>query len=271
MELPVSGMEVVFRAPDGNDDLAILEAAGGPVEQGLTLLKRMARVQPGEGGPRENGLDRQSQWAEFTVTDFETALLGLRRFLFGDKAGCVLRATSHSCGVPMELEFSIASFLQEVKPEMPRRVEPSREHPGWFTLEGTDKEQLRFRLPVVDDQVRALNHPDGVALLSKRCISAASLSARTRARVERAMEAMAPTVSRPITGNCPDCGEALTMTLHVPRLVVDEMRKSAAGVHEEIHEIASTYHWDEATILAMPQVRRQSYVATIRRQAREGV
>jgi len=139
MELPVSGMDVVFRAPDGNDDLAILEATGGPVEQGLTLLKRMARVQPGEGGPRENGLDRQSQWAEFTVTDFEAALLGLRRFLFGDKAGCVLRATAHSCGVPMELEFSIASFLQEVKPEMPRRVEPSREHPGWFTLEGTDK------------------------------------------------------------------------------------------------------------------------------------
>ena len=186
MELPVSGMEVVFRAPDGNDDLAILEAAGGPVEQGLTLLERMAQVHPGDGGARENGPDSRSSWKEFTVTDFEAGLLGLRRFLFGDKAGCVFRATAHSCGVPMELEFSIASLLREMKTVMPRRVEPSREHPGWFTMEGSDEEQLRFRLPVVADQVRALNHPDGVALLATRCIHAASLNARARARVERA-------------------------------------------------------------------------------------
>ena len=85
------------------------------------------------------------------------------------------------------------------------------------------------------------------------------------------MEKMAPAVSRPLTGTCPDCGESLTMTLHVPRLVMDELRVSAGGVHEEIHEIAAAYHWDEATILAMPQNRRQAYAATIRRQAREGV
>lgn len=271
MELPVSGMDVVFRAPDGNDDLAILEAAGGPVEQGLTLLERMAQVHSGDGGARESGFENLSGWNEFTVTDFEAALLGLRRFLFGDKAGCVFRATAHTCGVPMEMEFSIASFLGELKPALPRRVEPAREHTGWFTLQGSDEEQLRFRLPVVDDQLKALNRADGVALLSARCIHASNLNARTRARVERAMEAMAPPVSRAVTGNCPDCGEALTMTLHVPRLVMDEMRKSAAGVHAEIHEIAAAYHWNEATILAMPQSRRQSYVATIRRQAREGV
>jgi len=56
------------------------------------------------------------------------------------------------------------------------------------------------------------------------------------------------------------------MPLHVPRLVMDELRMSAVGVHDQIHAIAQAYHWDEATILAMPQSRRQTYAETIRKQ-----
>jgi hypothetical protein len=272
MLLPVSGMTVMFRAPDGRDDLAVLEETGGPVEQGLTLLERMAQVQSGDDDEMELNPGNAPRWRDFTVTDFEAALLGLRRFLFGDKAGCVFRAAGHKCGVPMELEFSIASFLGELRPGMPRRVEPSSEYPGWFAVTGgNDDAGLRFRLPVVDDQLKAMGHPDGAALLAQQCIHADRLDARARTRVERAMEAMAPPVSRPITGDCPDCGESLTMMLHVPRLVADEMRQSATGVHEEIHEIAAAYHWEEAAILAIPQSRRHAYVAAIRRQAREGV
>jgi hypothetical protein len=83
------------------------------------------------------------------------------------------------------------------------------------------------------------------------------------------MEVMAPTVSRPLIGQCRDCGESLIMTLHVPRLIVDELRISAGGVHEEVHSIACTYHWEEASILAMPQNRRQAYAATIRHRTGE--
>jgi hypothetical protein len=64
MKLPVSGMDVVFRSPDGNDDLTILEASGGAVERALAVLPRLARLGGNGGG---------SRWAGLTVTDFEAA------------------------------------------------------------------------------------------------------------------------------------------------------------------------------------------------------
>jgi len=269
MELPVSGVGVKFRVPDGNDDMAILEATGGVVEQALTILPRLAQMtMPDEATPRDAS-KWQSEWNELTVTDFETALLGLRQFLFGDRVGCVIQASSHKCGVPMEMEFSISAFLADVKPGAPRNVERCVDQAGWFKLTDRDEEEVRFRLPSIEDQAEVVGRSNAIQALTKRCIDGTRLGSRTRMRVERAMEVMAPIVSRPLVGECADCGESLTMTLNVPRLVLDECRSLARGVHEDVDAIASTYHWDEATILAMPQSRRQAYATAIRRRSGE--
>ena len=100
MRLPVSGLEVGFRAPDGNDDLAILEAAGSAVERALAVLPRLVQAPEMAGDAVESR--GRGPWAALTVTDFETALLGLRRFLFGDAITCLFRDRSHKCGVPAQ-------------------------------------------------------------------------------------------------------------------------------------------------------------------------
>ena len=79
------------------------------------------------------------------------------------------------------------------------------------------------------------------------------------------MAAMAPEVSRPIAGDCPACGKTVQAPLHVARVVVAELRRTAAAVHDEVDLIARTYHWSEAMILALPQDRRRAYVERIRR------
>jgi hypothetical protein len=270
MRLPVSGRELSFRAPDGNDDLAILEASGDTVQRALAVLSRLAlvKVSGDAAEPRAHSLEDPGFWAGLTVTDFETALLGLRRFLFGDNVACVFRDRLHECGVRMELEFSIFAFLEGARPRSPRGVRPG-DDPGWFLLPGDDGQDARFRLPTVEDQLQAMSTADGAAVLARRCIDAGDT--RQARRAERAMEAMAPRVSRPLTGNCPECGEALTMALHVPRLVMDELTNNSTGIHEETDAIAATYHWDEAAILAMPQRRRRAYAETIRRRERVAV
>jgi hypothetical protein len=270
MRLPVSGQEVSFRAPDGNDDLAILDASGDAVQCALAALSRLAIVKESgdAAAPRAVSVEDAGFWAGLTVTDFETALLGLRRFLFGDNVACVFRDRLHECGVRMELEFSISAFIEEARPRSPRGVRPG-DAPGWFLLSGDEGRDVRFRLPTVEDQLQAMSTANGAALLTRRCIDAGD--ARETRRAERAMEAMAPGVSRPLTGNCPECGEALTMALHVPRLVMDELVNNATGIHEETDAIAATYHWDEAAILAMPQRRRRAYAETIRRRERVAV
>ena len=271
MRLPVSGLEVRFRAPDGNDDLAILEAAGGAVERALAVLSRLALVEGQADGALQIPDARDAFWRALTITDFETACFGLRRFLFGDTVSCVFRDNSHGCGERMELRFSITAFLDGANPDAPRGVRPSEDDPRWFLLDGSAESAVRFRLPSVEDQLQVMGKPQASSMLARRCIDAGNGSARTVARAERAMEALAPLVSRPLAGICPGCGEQMTAPLNVPRLLMDELQISAASIHDEIHAIASTYHWDEASILAMPRRRRGAYAETIRLRERVAV
>jgi hypothetical protein len=263
MRLPVSGLEVGFRLPDGHDDLAILEARaelrGTAIKNAIDALGRLAQiVKTTQAEPTPSS----SPWLLLTITDFEYALLGLRRFLFGDTVRCVFRC---ACSERMEIEFSIATLLRDARPRTPSRVLLSATRSGWHSL---PEKQITFRLPVVKDQLDALESDAPYEYLEQCCIERAVdstlPSARTTATVERAMEAMAPNVSRPIAGACAACGAAVTFQLYVPSLVLDELRASAAGVHSEIHAIAATYHWRESAILALPQVRRQAYTEAIR-------
>ena len=269
MQLPISGLNIRFHAPHGSDDLAILEASGTAVERALTVLPRLVEVV--ELADRTTAGNTSEFWATFTVTDFETALLGLRRFLFGDKVTCLFRDNSHACGERMELAFSITSFLEDARPRTHRGVERVPETPGWFRLTASAATALRFRLPLVEDQLAVLDQPHAMTLLARRCIDFTRLSVRTITRVEQVMEAMAPPVSRPLTGKCPGCGEPVIVSLHVARLIMDELQSSATGVHEQIHTIAAAYHWGEADILALPQRRRRAYAEIIQQRQRAAI
>jgi hypothetical protein len=43
------------------------------------------------------------------------------------------------------------------------------------------------------------------------------------------------------------------------------MRRSASELYDEVHALAWHYHWSEAEILALPRVRRQSYMSRVDR------
>jgi hypothetical protein len=314
MRLPVSGLEVSFRLPDGYDDLAILEFSGTTsarearntqnpqdafptreaqavlIERALDTLQRLTTLEPPPAPLPASPLPLAAQtvqndpWSSLTVTDFETALLGLRRFLFGDTVLCFLRCV---CSERMEIEFSIADLLHQAHPRTPRRVVPSPTRHGWFELRDKPDSEARelhagevqtqgdperqptsFRLPTILDQLAALRSPHPLGLLKHRCIDAPSRGSRTGSRaLERAMETMSPAVSRPIDARCAACDASLTPQLHVPSLVLEELRASASAVHGEIHALAATYHWEEPTILAMPQLRRRAYNEAIHNQA----
>src|SRR5579863_9571525 len=64
VRLPVSGLTVRFRAPNGNDDLAILEAVGGAVERALATLPRLTQLaeaaNAAHSGGEDTPLDRKS-------------------------------------------------------------------------------------------------------------------------------------------------------------------------------------------------------------------
>jgi hypothetical protein len=257
MQLPVSGMALSLRSPDGCDDLAILEARGPAVARALAVLPRLAQLVPGATG-------HTPEWESMTVTDFEVALLALRERLFGQSIACALDCSQPECGQRVEMEFRVEDFVNSVRPHRPRDVQDDA-RPGWFRLEDTE---VVFRLPTVGDQAAVAGSARAGRDLEELCIKPPGLLARLRARVERAMEQLAPEVSRPIAGQCPHCGQGLSALLYVPVLVLDELRRAAVGIYEEVHLIASAYHWSEDSILALPRARRWGYAERVRAQNR---
>ncbi len=250
VRLPVEGRTVRFKAMDGVSEMLVAESRAEPARVALQLLARIA--EPVDGG--------SADWAGLTVTDFEVLLLALRRDLFGARVLSDFRCPDARCGERVEMEFSLIDYLDAVRPHRPKGVGPAPGRTGWWRLG-----DVFFRLPSAEDQIAAHNSEDGVALLAECCLGPA-LSPSARRRAETAMAAMAPEVSGPIGGVCPGCGRALDAMFHAPSFVIGEMRRAFTLLGEEVDLIASAYHWQEADILAMPRVRRQTYADRIRRR-----
>jgi hypothetical protein len=243
--LPICGAEISLREPDGLDDMLLHETAGSPIEAGLMLIDRLA------GGA---GRD----WASLTVTDFEFLLLSARAARFGQPMS--LGFACLHCRDIAEVSFCVSDFLDSVRPRTVPGVTPNPARPGWFSLDGAG-----FRLPTVGDQVDVSVLVKPARRLAALCMDETARQKPHRARVERAMAAMAPELSRPIAGACPSCGVAVQAGLSVTKIVVAEMRRAAAAVHDEVDLIARAYHWPQAEILSLPQDRRRAYAERIRR------
>jgi hypothetical protein len=245
VRLPVSGLEIALRKPDGLDDMLVRETLGSPIEVGLALVERLA------GGP-----DRD--WTSLVITDFEFLLLSVRAARFGQQLSLAF-ACPH-CRELAEVRFRVSDFLESIKPRAVPGVAPNPDRPGWFCLDG-----LAFRLPTVGDliAVAVLGRP--ATRLVALCMDETAQQRGYRARVERAMAAMAPELSRPISDACPSCGAAVQASLSVTRIVVSEMRRAAADLHDEVDLLARAYHWSQADILSLPQDRRHAYAERVRR------
>jgi hypothetical protein len=242
VRLPVSGLEAAVRPPDGSDELVVREMAGPPVARAIALAARL-------GGPGD--------WAGLSVTDFEILMLAIRAQTQGDEMALGLGCPA--CHARVEIAFHVRDYVRGPAPRRPADVTPDPDRPGWYRLG-----ESRFRLPTAADQAAVAELPDAARALADRCLDPARPPARERVRIERAMAAMAPEVSRPIAGECPECGQPVEAPLHVTRLVIAEIVRDAAGLHEEVDLIAQAYHWPEADILALPRARRRAYAERIR-------
>jgi hypothetical protein len=173
LTLPVSGAAVTLRSPTGTDDMLLAEAPGGPVEVGLALLARLCgeTLDP----PR------------LVITDFEYLLLQLRAFRFGQ--AMALGFVCPHCRELAEISFRLADYLADARPRAVAGVMPDPSRQGWFSLDGAG-----FRLPIAGDQaaVAGVAPRHAQTRLVERCLDETARARPHRARVERAMQAMAP-------------------------------------------------------------------------------
>ncbi|MEG4318611.1 MULTISPECIES: hypothetical protein [unclassified Microcoleus] len=250
VRLPVSGLDLTLRQPAGAEDILLLETPANDAGLALKLVSRLAE-----------SIDRTVvNWGDLSVSDLEFLLLILRQIVFGDWIGTDAICPAPWCGKRVDVSFRISDYLSHHVPRRSPTV-TCTETPGWFQLRNT---AVTFRLPTVADRIAIAYHPQPEQELRQRCIKPGDISAKLRRRVETAMAALAPNLSDDLQGQCVECGTAVTMFFDVEQFTLQELRRQAAFIYEEVHLLASSYKWSEDAILALPHHRRQQYAERVR-------
>ncbi len=252
-QLPTSKLRVLVRAPTGTEDMLLQEASALDSVLAMILIGRL--VQPEDGS--------MSDWGELPATDIEALLLLLRFVTLGDLVSTTMVCSaSAQCGAKIDVSFRVHEYLSSQTVRAPKGVDAAAAQ-GWFSLAG---KEVKFRLPTAADLLSLERGPASYPALLARCIQPASISARLRRRVESAMEAMAPRLSRTMVGTCPECKAAIRFYFDVRSFVLGELRNHAGTVYQDVHLLAFHYKWPERQILELPSARRMHYVQMLREQ-----
>ncbi|MFG1793085.1 hypothetical protein [Nocardia sp. NPDC049149] len=184
-------------------------------------------------------------------------LLRARALLFGAAADAV--ADCPDCGTQLEASIPLA----ELTVGEPDGV-------GAAVLDAVD---VRFRLPTRRDLAALADLPveQAARRLLERCVlslrsgaaelSLAELSAETADAVDAAISDADPDAVIEVTLTCPECGDAVRLSLDPASFLWDEVDRWALRVLWEVAELATVFGWNEDAIVALSPWRRQMYLS----------
>lgn len=231
--LPVSAATVVFRPPSGYDDLLLAEHVGD-VRLRVEMVRRLAPPARAD-----------EDWTTLPFVDVDAALLGLRRFLEGDRL--IAEIQCGACSAWGDVAFSIAEYLDAHRPRRAARARVAS-------------------IPTVGHVLAAIEAhgpgPAAIAALEASYGAEHGGGADARKALAR-LEKAAPALSGPIEGVCPQCAAPVSAWFDPGAFVLAEMRPRAQMIYDEVHLLASAYGWTEDGILSLPGPRRAAYAARI--------
>jgi hypothetical protein len=196
--------------------------------------------------------------AAMSIGERDGHLFCLRRMMFGQQLDCV--SSCPSCNE--RVEFSCQALdLMGARPE----------HDVQKMTLSKDRYTVAFRLPASADllEIPADDPAAAWAELFRRCIRSITgpegdvlpenLSPEIRDEVLRRMEELDPMAEIRISLRCTACGHAWEETFDISSFFWNEIAIHAAGILQDVHELARIYGWAEQDILAMSPVRRSRY------------
>ena len=255
VRLAVSGIEVEIRPPGGAEDLLLAESAEPDHRLAISLAGAVGRA-AGDGATID--------WERIPEADLDAVVLHARSMVFGETVRATATCPRPDCGARITVAFSVTDYVRYHRPTRPPGVEPDQ-RPGWYRLMGSE---IRFRVPTAGDVATARRAVDPAAALAAACIEPSGLHAQSRRRAERALARLSPSLVDEVAGVCPDCGAGITMWFDPIDYCLRELRDQAAAIHDDVHVLASTYHWSEEQILALPRGRRVRYAEMARDERR---
>ena len=247
--LPVSRVVVAVQEPTSWDELFVVETTLDAPRAALELAQRVVI------GVEADPID----WSSLPAVDLDAAVLTVRRAWMGDDVRADAVCPDAGCRERIEVAFNLADYLEHHRPRPPRRTTLVASG-GWFVLEGTS---VRFRVPTVADRIEASSDTAPLEALTRACVDPPQVPRAVARRLDTALSALAPRLDDLVGGHCPACGQAVTMRFDPLSYTLLELGQLFAGIHHQIHALASAYGWPEEAILALPRRRRVRYAALI--------
>lgn len=174
------------------------------------------------------------------------------------------RCPRESCHEFMELELDLLSFEQP-------------EDTGTFTCTPERDVNVTIRLPTGNDQMNWLNENSqdmsGWAAFMATSVVTSVNGAVPEAdwqvpnhwlpALEAVLEKHDPFTAMQLDAHCPSCNEAVQVELDLEDLLLQMLASDQRHLLDQIHRLASAYHWSEDEILSLPPRRREYYLRRI--------
>ncbi|BCT67378.1 hypothetical protein [Nitrosospira sp. NRS527] len=212
-------------------------------------------------------IDAATLW-EWGVAARLQGLLAIAHATTGPITTAVATCNHADCGERIELELALENFALT-----------AGESINWRT---PLQQQASIRLPTGSDQLAWYAHSRdrrGVdaAWLARRLImrldatvpaAGWQLPAAWLAPLGAALDSADPLTALNITAHCPACDAQFEVEVDLEYLLLEDLRRQQRTLLDDIHQIAGSYHWSEADILALPSWRRAGYLSRIHAQSR---
>jgi hypothetical protein len=245
-----------FKALTGVEELAIAEAFGS----GMLLPQRVTAVLAAALARIGGEVATEAHVSSLAVGDRQFLMQRLVAHLGGETGW--LTAVCLHCEAPCDFPLRFA--------DLP--FKPAGAGFPFATVRGRQGSAI-FRAPTGGDQeVLAAEGLEGAAALrrlvglclvkSSGAFDVAQIGEVELAGIDQALEDVSPEAVTETTMVCPSCGKPTRAQLDVTAMPLP----SADVLYQEVHRIASVYHWSEHEILSLTRYRRQRYLALIARQ-----
>ena len=243
-ELSTGGKHVELRAL-GERDLAFWdEVRTAPADWVTDILARCV-VRLGDVQPDAAVLQG------LPIADRLELLLDVYEISFGGEAYVVACCPQEDCGTRMDIDFEIQELRRPGQPM------------GSAELDG---EPYPLRWPTGEDQrLWDVSSASFVQDVLASCVSAdvSQLSSEQQAMLMTKVLAAQSGPRFDLEVSCVACGRAFAVPLRLAGLFARAMGRVVEALEDDIHALASHYHWSERDILALSPERRRRYVMRI--------
>jgi hypothetical protein len=236
-----------------------------PIQRATLLLSRCV-VQLGQAEKVE-----QDEVCDLSMGDREALLLHIRRLTFGERMPCVLRCAA--CDAPMDLDLDVSSLLVSTENAAPRHYQEM------FSC-GDPRLRVSFHVPTgtdVEAAIQSGNGKDdkaGLELLA-RCIELVEREdgieeftaiqdhewpSQLVEQLSRRLAKADPQAEIQLQLTCPACECEFSSFFDVTGYMVRELEARERQLYQDVHQLASAYHWSESEILHMSSRKRKLYL-----------